>query len=104
MICNPVIAGGGSKPEWASGRAEVTISGKFGKGIFTIPRKSTAICRAIAQGDTAPALIIRADNIEQYSKSGSATLDRISFSDTEITLKYEAMYPGSYVEYEYVVF
>ncbi len=36
MIMNPVIAGGGSKPEWVNGRAELTRSGKFMVGTFTI--------------------------------------------------------------------
>lgn len=108
MICNPVIAGGGSKSEWVKGRVELTSYGKEAIGTFVISRKAgaTVVCRAINADDNLPALIIIRENndAESYSNSGSGRLKNIGFSDTGITLEYTKQIGHSYADYEYVVF
>lgn len=108
MIMNPVIAGGGSKPEWVNGRAELTRSGKFMVGTFTIPRNAgeIAIVRAIVSGSTYPELaIVKNENQEEvYNGRSDAELSCIASSETELTMEYRDMgIISDTVDYAYIV-
>lgn len=108
MIMNPVIAGGGSKPEWVNGRAELIRSGKFMVGTFTIPRNAgeIVIVRAIVSDRTHPELaIVKNENQEEmYNGSSDAVLSCIASSETELTMEYRNMGTMSdTVDYAYIV-